>query len=241
MENRRIRRSSSLKSHSGSPIDVVSLDIEGSRRYASLGLPYGIRTLCWDHAIALIRYTSIVPHLPITLHPETPTPQDQSAIRAINQAAFHRPDEANLVDRLRAASHILLSLLATSAAQPVGHILFTRMFIETPETKIPAVALAPLAVLPTHQRQGIGGQLIQRGLDLLRAQGESIIIVLGHRTYYPRFGFSRDKAASLESPYPPESLMALELTPGALTNVRGVLRYAPPFTELSVEGPPPTQ
>src|SRR5260370_27683850 len=74
-----------------------------------------------------------------------------------------------------------------------------------------AVALAPVAVLPEHQRKGIGGRLIRYGLELLRCRGEKIVIVVGHPDYYPRFGFSREKAHSLESPFPAEAFMAVLL------------------------------
>ena len=111
----------------------------------------------------------------------------------------------------------------------MAHILFSRMSVETSEGPVAAAALAPIAVLPELQRRGIGGELIRYGLDLLRARGERIVIVLGDPDYYPRFGFSRDKARPLESPFPPEAYMALELQPGALDGVRGRVRYAAAF------------
>lgn len=118
-------------------------------------------------------------------------------IRSINEAAFGRPDEADLVDGLRSEGAVLLSLVAEVERQIVGHVLFSRMSIETSGGPVPAAALAPVAVLPDHQRRGIGEQLIRHGLDLLRARGERIVIVLGHPGYYPRFGFSSQKARSL--------------------------------------------
>lgn len=152
-------------------------------------------------------------------------PQDHGAIYQINLAAFGRPDEANLVDELRAGGAVLVSLVAEIDTQPVGHILFTRMWIDS----IPAVALAPMAVLPAHQRRGIGAELIRRGLELLRERSERIVIVLGHPDYYPRFGFTAEKARALEHPFPREALMALELEPDALENARGKLRYDEAF------------
>lgn len=154
---------------------------------------------------------------------------EQSAIRFVNQAAFGRPDEADLVDNLRTAGAILLSLVAEVGQQIVGHLLFSRMSIETGSIPISAVALAPLAVLPDYQRRGIGGQLIRHGLSLLREQGERIVIVLGHPDYYSRFGFSSEKARFLESPFPPEAFMALELSPDALADTRGKARYPAAF------------
>jgi len=154
---------------------------------------------------------------------------ERSLIRSINEAAFGRPDEADLVDALRTAGVVLVSLVAEVDQRIVGHILFSRMWIETTSGSCPAAALAPMAVLPGHQRRGIGRRLIRHGLDLLRRRGERIVIVLGHPDYYPRFGFSSEKARSLESPFSPKSFMAMELSPGALDGIRGRVRYPVAF------------
>ena len=145
------------------------------------------------------------------------------------EAAFGRPDEAGLVERLRAERVVLVSLVAEVRRQIVGHILFTRMSIDTADAAVLAVALAPVAVLPEHQRRNIGGQLNRAGLDALSAQGEQIVLVLGHPDYYPRFGFSAEKARSLESPFPANAFMAIELIPGALGAIRGKVRYPAAF------------
>jgi putative acetyltransferase len=138
-------------------------------------------------------------------------------------------DEADLVDKLRAGEHVLISLVAELDGSIVGHIMFSRIWINTPQELVSAVALAPVAVLPEHQREGIGGLLVQRGLELLRGRGERIVIVVGHPTYYPRFGFSTDAAKLLESPFPPEAFMAMELSAGALDGIRGSVVYPPAF------------
>lgn len=160
---------------------------------------------------------------------ESTDTQEQSTVRSINTAAFGRPDEADLVDSLRAERVVLVSLIAELENRVVGHILFSRMFIETAAGSIPAAALAPVAVLPEYQRQGIGGVLIRRGLESLRVRGERIAIVLGHPQYYRRFGFSCESAHSLESPFPPNAFMAMELSPGALDGIRGKVRYPAAF------------
>lgn len=156
-------------------------------------------------------------------------PEDHAVIRLVNEAAFDRRCEADLVDVLRNQGVVLASFVAEVEKQVVGHILFSRMSIETTGEPVPAVALAPMAVLPEQQGQGIGGKLIRQGLDWLRGAGEEIVIVLGHPAYYPRFGFSADKAHSLASPFPPEAFMALELRPGALDGVHGKVRYPDAF------------
>ena len=163
------------------------------------------------------------------VRPESSAASERSIIHSINAAAFARPDEANLVDLLRTEGAVLVSLVAELNQRIAGHILFSRMWIDSAGGSLSAVALAPMAVLPEHQSQGIGGQLIVHGLDLLRSRGERIVIVLGHPDYYPRFGFSTERAHALESPFPPGALMAIELSPGALDGVRGKLRYPAAF------------
>jgi putative acetyltransferase len=124
---------------------------------------------------------------------------------------------------------MLLSCVADRNGHIVGHVVFSRMWIDTATGEVDAVALAPLAVLPEYQRQGIGQRLIPYGLNALRDAGEEIVIVVGHPEYYPRFGFSMALTRSLESPFPAEAFMGLELRPGALDGVRGRVRYPPAF------------
>jgi putative acetyltransferase len=155
--------------------------------------------------------------------------RERSVIRSINEAAFGGSEEADLVDKLRTEGDVLISLVAELEKRIVGHILFSRMWIETPSGQVPTVALAPMAVLPEYQRRGIGGRLIQHGLDLLRARGEKIVIVVGHPEYYPRFGFSSEKARSLEGPFTGAVFMAMELSPGALSGIRGRVIFPSAF------------
>ena len=147
----------------------------------------------------------------------------------MNEAAFGRSDEADLIDGLGAEGAVLLSLVAETNGQIVGHILFSRMTVETAQGPVAAVSLAPMAVLPDHQGRKVGSQLVRRGLAELRDRGERIVIVLGHKHYYPRFGFSAEKARHLASPFPPEAFMALELADDALAGIQGAVRYPAAF------------
>lgn len=147
----------------------------------------------------------------------------------MNESAFERRDEADLVDGLRREGAVLLSLVAEVNEEIVGHILFSRMWIDNGGGSTAAVALGPMAVLPSRQSQGIGGRLIGGGLDRLRDRGEDIVIVLGHPEYYGRFGFSVGKARGLESPFPPHAFMAIELRMDALVGIRGKVRYPVAF------------
>jgi putative acetyltransferase len=154
---------------------------------------------------------------------------DEGAVRLLIESSFGRRDEAELVDNLRREGAVLLSLVAEVSGEVAGHILFSRMWIENEDGSLPAVALAPVAVMAAHQRQGIGATLVRNGLDRLRERGERIVVVLGRPEYYSRFGFSAEKASALASPFPPEAFMAMELTVNALRAIRGKVRYARAF------------
>jgi putative acetyltransferase len=154
---------------------------------------------------------------------------DFAAIRAVNETAFGRADEAVLVDSLRNEGAVLASFVADYDGGVVGHVLFSRMLIETATESIPAVALAPLAVLPGYQRQGIGSRLVRDGLQWLLDHRERFVLVLGDPGFYERFGFTPARATALTTPFPPDAFMALELVPNALDEVRGAVRYAVAF------------
>lgn len=158
------------------------------------------------------------------------TAADHPAVHRVHRLAFGQDDEANLVDALRAGGHARVSLVAEAEGSVVGHVLFTDLPILTDNGTVPALSLAPLAVLPECQRTGVGSALARAGLAACRDQGHRIVVVLGHPAYYPRFGFSAALAAPLLSPFGGrEAWMAAELVPGALAGVAGWVRYAPPF------------
>jgi putative acetyltransferase len=155
---------------------------------------------------------------------------DYEAIRQVNRLAFRQDAEARLVDALRDGRYVQGSLVAEKSEHVVGHIRFSNLPIVTDAGTVPALALAPLAVLPECQNRGIGSALVRRGLEVCREQGHRIVVVLGHPHFYPQFGFSSKVAAQLESPYSGrESFMAMELVAGALHGVTGRVVYSPPF------------
>lgn len=158
---------------------------------------------------------------------------DHVAIFEVNRLAFGQPAEARLADSLRDGGHVRVSLIAEKDGQVVGHILFSDLPIITKAETIPALALAPLAVHPDFQRQGIGSALVRVGLELCRNQGHRIVTVLGHPNFYPRFGFSAKLAESVSSPFGGgEAWMALEFAAGSLKDVVGRAEYPPPFRNL---------
>jgi putative acetyltransferase len=166
------------------------------------------------------------------MRPETSA--DHDAIRHVNRLAFDQDAEARLVDAQRDGGYFRASLVAEKDGQVVGHILFSDLPVVAKAGTVPALALAPLAVLPEHQNQGIGSALVRRGLEVCKEQGHRIVVVLGHPHFYQRLGFSSKLAAHLESPYSGrESFMAIELLPGALVGVTGRVQYPPPFEAWS--------
>ena len=167
------------------------------------------------------------PPMQISIRPETI--DDHPAIAEVNRLAFGQDDEADLVAALRDAGYATLSLVAEVEGQIVGHILFGPLTIVT-NRDVAALSLAPMAVRPARQRQGIGSRLIEEGLRKCREAGHKIVIVVGHPDYYPRFGFRAKLAETLSSPFSGNpAWMALELVPGALQGVAGTVKYPPPF------------
>jgi putative acetyltransferase len=160
---------------------------------------------------------------------------DVEAIRRVNELAFGRPEEADVVDRLRQARIPFLSLVAEDGSAIVGHILFTPAIVEVGqdgEQRVAGMGLAPLAVIPDRQRQGLGSLLVRRGLDLLRADGCPFVIVLGHPEYYARFGFERASAHGLACQWkdvPDDAFMVLVFDPDAMRGVSGIARYRDEF------------
>lgn len=165
--------------------------------------------------------------LGVTVREETP--EDLEAIREVNRQAFGRDDEARLVDAIRDGGYARVSLVAEEGGLVVGHVLFSDLPIVTQAGTLHVLALAPVAVLPDRQRQGIGSRLIREGLRACAEAGHRAVVVLGHPAYYPRFGFSARLAERLQAPFSGPAFMALELTPGALAGVTGEVRYPPPF------------
>ena len=164
----------------------------------------------------------------VEIRPESD--QDRQAVWNVNRAAFETEEEANLVDALRDGGYVEVSLVAEVDGEVVGHILFSRLPIVTNFGTVDALSLAPMAVMPSYQRRGIGSKLVAAGLETCREHGHRLVVVLGHPEFYPRFGFSAKLARPLESPFGGgEAWMAMELVPGTLAGVEGRVEYPPPF------------
>ena len=172
----------------------------------------------------------------LKIRPERP--QDSPGIFAIHAAAFSTsafnvPAEAELVDALRSQVQPLVSLVAESGEEIIGHILFSPVSLAD-ESGLYLMGLAPMAVKPGLQRHGIGSQLVEAGLEACNALQVDAIVVLGHTHYYSRFGFMPAVKFGLSCEYdvPDELFMAKELRPGALESAQGVIRYHEAFSAI---------
>jgi len=167
---------------------------------------------------------------PPTIRKETA--EDIPSIRAVVQAAFASAVEADLVDGLRRSGALTVSAVAVVGSRVVGHVAFSPVTIGGPHL---ALALAPVAVAPDCQRQGIGSALIRWGLEECQRLGHGVVIVVGASAYYSRFGFRPASHLGLQCPFPvpPEAFMVLELSPGTASACRGMVCYRPEFESVS--------
>jgi putative acetyltransferase len=157
-------------------------------------------------------------------------PPDVAGIRDVLQQAFGRSDEADLVDALRAAGKMQLSLVAESEGQVVGHILFSAVTIAGDDTLL-AAGLAPLAVVPRMHGVGVGSALVRQGLARCRRAGHAFVVVLGDQRYYSRFGFVPAEQYQIHCEFdaPPGAFQVIELRRGALRPGPALVRYEPEF------------
>jgi putative acetyltransferase len=149
---------------------------------------------------------------------------DQDAIREIHRLAFGRPAEAKLVDDLRQSGDGVISLVAERDRRVIGHVLFSKL-----EAPMKALGLAPVAVHPSFQKQGVGLTLIREGLAQAKEDGWRCVFVLGDPTYYGRFGFRSENAKGYSSPYSGDHFMAV---PFGDVPKAGEVVYPEPFKLL---------
>jgi putative acetyltransferase len=137
------------------------------------------------------------------------TPEDRKAIFNVEERAFGRKHEADLVERVVADGEQLLELVAEKDGRIVGHVLFSRLLVDPDGQPFDAVSLAPLAVDPDYQGQGVGSALVRRGHEILKERGERLAVVVGDPDYYGRFGYARAGAEKFESDYQGDAMQAL--------------------------------
>jgi putative acetyltransferase len=160
-------------------------------------------------------------------------PPDIKAIREVNIQTFGQTQEADIVDKLRQKCDELLSLVALKQNQVVGHILFSPAIVENEDKTVQEMGLAPMAVLPEHQRQRFGSKLIRAGVEKLKSWLCPFVIVLGHPAYYPRFGFEPANRYGIQSEWavPDNAFMILVLNKSEMLNISGMTRYRREFAE----------
>ena len=159
---------------------------------------------------------------------------DTDSIWNINAKAFETDAEANLVNALRDSGCTFISLVAETDNKAVGHILFTPVKLTGIENKLKLIGLAPMAVIEQHQNKGIGSKLVKAGIEHCKSKGYDAIVVLGHPSYYPKFGFVPSITYGIKSEYevPDEAFMVLELVPNSLKNYQGVIKYHDLFNSV---------
>ena len=155
-------------------------------------------------------------------------PEDIAAIRSVNDRALGQDLEGRIVDAIRSNGGALLSLVATLDGVIVGHILYSPIAVGDSS----GAALGPMAVLPDEQRRGIGARLIAEGRRRLGAQGCPFVIVLGHETYYPRFGFvpASNHGITCEWEVPEGVFMIQILDESKMAGVAGMAKYRDEFS-----------
>lgn len=165
-------------------------------------------------------------------------PEDyQEVFEVIKETFLHESNsdhqEHFLVNRLRESSHFLpqLSLVAEYNQKIVGYVLLSRITIQNDKNKFPALALAPIAILPNFQQKGIGSKLLAIVHKKARNLDYELVIVLGHEEYYPRFGYEQASKFDIQAPLevPAKNFMLKELTPNAAKHISGIVVYPEEF------------
>jgi putative acetyltransferase len=185
--------------------------------------------------------TGAVP-FPVVVRLEAPGEED--AVRQVELAAFTGPEEADIVDRIRREApegwHSLVAAGARGSGVDgaiVGHLLLSPCPVEDAGGGQVAIVLAvgPVAVVPELQRRGIGSALLSAAIGLAIARAVPAIVLLGHPTYYPRFGFESARDLGLEPPTPkwPDAPWMARLLPAWNDRMRGTVRYPEAFEPLA--------
>jgi len=160
---------------------------------------------------------------------------DAARIYAIHAGCFPSTVEARLVDLLRAAGRLQVSLVAEADGQLVGHIAFSPVTTDAGGT---GAGLAPVAVVESRQGRGIAAALVRAGLLACREAGLGWAVVLGDPAFYGRFGFGAAAEFGLFDEYQAaDAFQALELIPGQLPSGAGLVRYAPEFATVGETTP----
>lgn len=158
-------------------------------------------------------------------------PSDYQAIAELNRLAFERENEAQLVESIRHSDRYTpkLTLVAERDGAVVGHVLFSYIDL-VGQVNLQVLGLAPIAVHPGFQRQGIGSALVRAGLEAAEAGEELMVVVLGNPQFYSRFGFESSVSYGIESPFPvPEEVFMVKPLKNYQERHRGKIVYPSAF------------
>ncbi|WP_435344984.1 GNAT family N-acetyltransferase [Haloarchaeobius sp. HRN-SO-5] len=165
------------------------------------------------------------------LRPERPA--DRAAVEAVHRVAFPTDDEALLVAALRESDAFVpaLSIVAEADGRVVGHVLFTEVTVDGTDA---ALTLAPVAVHPDRQGEGIGSRLIRHGLDSCRDAGYDLVVLHGDPEFYSRFGFEPATPHGLTHPFdlPDEAFQVRWLVDDVAGRIGGPVGYDAAFERL---------
>lgn len=166
------------------------------------------------------------------------TQNDYAAIQRVNDLAFGRPEEGRLVDKIRKLDEfeVQLSLVTEIEGEIVGHALFCPIYIHAEDgEEYPCLSLGPIAVIPEYQKQGLGGKMIRTGHFIALGLDYTAVVLLGHPSYYPRFGYQSAEKWHITNPWQitGEPWMAIELVPGSLLGKAGLAVYPEAFNEAT--------
>ena len=164
--------------------------------------------------------------------------EDYETITKIDDIAFKGKQEGILIKRLRKKREYNkeLSLVAVKDEKIIGHVLLFPLFIKTDNSQVKTLSLGPMAVLPEHQKRGVGKELIKKGIEVAKKKGFKSIVVIGHKGYYPKFGFRKSAEYKLRLPekyskIPSEAFMILELEKNCLKEVLGEVQFPKEYDE----------
>ena len=167
----------------------------------------------------------------LLIRPERP--EDFQQIESLLDAAFEGQEESALVRKIRGSADYIpdLSLVAEQQKTIVGHIMLSYVRLHEGDRKWNVLSLGPVAVLPRYQKTGIGGRLINEALRIAEERNEALVVLLGHDTYYPRFGFEKASSRGIYPPIKdwPDANYMVRALPNYSPEMRGKVSYPPPW------------
>lgn len=167
----------------------------------------------------------------------TATNEDYKEIQNVVQQAFKNEEmsdhkEHQLVIKIKDSAAFVpeLSLVALEGEQIIGHIMYSKITVNDNQKNHDSLALAPVSVLPEFQNSGIGSMLIRKSIVIAEQLGYTSIIVLGHDTYYPKFGFEEAAKYNIYPPFEvPSPYFMVKFLTEDKKSINGTVQYSKAF------------